>query len=242
MLNNRNILVTGGSRGIGLHIVEALAQAGANVSFTYSGSSHLASELEAKYEKVKGYQLQLGTEHEAEQIKAIVKAHKKLDGFVSNAGITDDGFMLLKSEEAWTNVVDVNLIGAYKMTKAIIPLLMKNKGLSSVVFVSSVSGVIGVSGQTNYCTSKFGLIGLTKSLAKELAPMKIRVNSIAPGYIDTDMTLKLPEELRNQYEKNIPLNRFGHSVEVANVVEFLLSEKSSYITAQNIVVDGGLTG
>lgn len=242
MLQDRSILVTGGTRGIGQSIVETLAQAGAHVSFTYSSSEEVAQQIVQRLPNTSAYKLQFGTEYEAEQIEQIINHHPNLHGFVNNAGITHDGLMLLQNEHNWHKVIDTNLLGAYRMTKALLPALLKNKGKASIVYIASVAGLIGVAGQTNYSVSKSGLIGLAKSLSKELAGKKIRVNSISPGYICSDMTDKLHDKLKEQFRQSIPLKRFGQVEEVANVVEFLLSDKSSYITSQNIVVDGGLIG
>jgi 3-oxoacyl-[acyl-carrier protein] reductase len=242
LLTGKNILVTGGTRGIGRQIVEVLSAAGSNVSFTYAGSAQIAREMENTLPNVKGYELKLGSELVDRQLEEIVSEHKILHGLVNNAGITNDGFMLIQKEENWKSVLDVNLMGSYKVTKAFLPALLKQKDKASIVFVSSVAGIVGVAGQTNYSVSKSGLIALTKSLSKELAPKKIRVNAVSPGYITSDMTDKLNENLREQFKQNVPLRRFGNPEEIANVVEFLLSDKASYITAQNIVVDGGLTG
>ncbi|AOZ90865.1 3-oxoacyl-ACP reductase FabG [Paenibacillus crassostreae] len=240
MLRGKNILVTGGTRGIGKNIVECLSAAGAYVSFTYTQSEHEARKMEQTLENVKSYRLALNAEHVDQQLEEIAKEHRTLHGLVNNAGITNDGLMLLQSEANWMKVIDINLIGSYKVTKAFIPALLKQKEKASIVFMSSVAGCVGVAGQTNYSVAKSGLIAMAKSLSKELAPKRIRVNSVSPGYIESDMTDKLHPTLRETYKKNIPLQRFGQPEEVANVVQFLLSEQASYITGQNIIIDGGL--
>lgn len=237
-LNDLVILVTGGSRGIGRAIVETLAKAGAKVAFTYRGSTAAAEAIVTAYpEKVRAYQADVTDGAQAEHIvQEIVKTWGRLDGLVNNAGITQDNLLLRLTEAQWDAVITTNLKGPFLYTKAALkPMLRQRKG--SIVNLSSVVGLSGNPGQANYAAAKAGLLAFTKSLAKEVGSRNIRVNAIAPGFIQTDMTANLPAEA---WKERVALGRLGQPEEVAAVCAFLLSDAASYITSQVIVVDGGL--
>jgi len=237
-LQDKVILVTGGSRGIGRAIVEVLAQAGAIVAFTYRGSVEAAQSLaEAHRDRVLPYQADVTDGARAEAIvDELVKKYGRLDGLVNNAGITQDNLLLRLSEAQWDAVMQTNLKGPFLYSKAALkPMLRQRKG--SIVNISSIVGLTGNPGQTNYAASKAGLIAFTRSLAKEVGSRNIRVNAIAPGFIQTDMTTHLPAEA---WQSRIALGRLGEPAEIAHVCAFLLSDLSSYITGEAIVVDGGL--
>jgi len=237
-LQDKVILVTGGSRGIGRAIVETLAQAGAIVAFTYRGSVEAAQSLaQAHPERVWPYQADVTDGARAEAIiDELVKKYGRLDGLVNNAGITQDNLLLRLTEAQWDAVLQTNLKGPFLYTKAALkPMLRQRQG--SIVNISSIVGITGNPGQTNYAAAKAGLIAFTKSLAKEVGSRNIRVNAIAPGFIQTDMTTHLPVEA---WQSRIALGRLGQPSEVAHVCAFLLSDLASYITGEVIVVDGGL--
>lgn len=237
-LQDKVILVTGGSRGIGRAIVETLAQAGAIVAFTYRGSVEAAQSLaQAHPERVWPYQADVTDGARAEAIiDELVKKYGRLDGLVNNAGITQDNLLLRLTEAQWDAVLQTNLKGPFLYTKAALkPMLRQRQG--SIVNISSIVGITGNPGQTNYAAAKAGLIAFTKSLAKEVGSRNIRVNAIAPGFIQTDMTTHLPAEA---WQSRIALGRLGQPSEVAHVCAFLLSDLASYITGEVIVVDGGL--
>jgi len=237
-LQDKVILVTGGSRGIGRAIVETLAQAGAIVAFTYRGSVEAAQSLaELHAGRVLPYQADVTDGARAEAIvDELAKTYGRLDGLVNNAGITQDNLLLRLSEAQWDAVIQTNLKGPFLYSKAVLkPMLRQRKG--SIVNISSIVGITGNPGQTNYAAAKAGLIAFTKSLAKEVGSRNIRVNAVAPGFIQTDMTTHLPAEA---WQSRIALGRLGEPTEVAHVCAFLLSDLSSYITGEVIVVDGGL--
>ena len=244
LLENKTALITGASRGIGEAIALKFAEAGANVAFTYLSSEAKALALEEKLNsfgiKAKGYKSNAGVYAEAEQlINDVMADFNALDVVVNNAGITKDNLMLRMSEQDWDAVIDVNLKSVFNLTKfAIKPMMKARKG--SIINVSSIVGLIGQGGQANYSASKAGIIGFTKSIAKELGSRNIRCNTIAPGFIETDMTGELPEELKQSYFKSIPLGRFGKGSEVADVALFLASDMSSYVTGQVLSVCGAL--
>jgi 3-oxoacyl-[acyl-carrier protein] reductase len=244
LLENKTALITGASRGIGEAIALKFAEAGANVAFTYLSSEAKALALEEKLNsfgiKAKGYKSNAGVYAEAEQlINDVMTDFNALDVVVNNAGITKDNLMLRMSEQDWDAVIDVNLKSVFNLTKfAIKPMMKARKG--SIINVSSIVGLIGQGGQANYSASKAGIIGFTKSIAKELGSRNIRCNAIAPGFIETDMTGELPEELKQSYFKSIPLGRFGKGSEVADVALFLASDMSSYVTGQVLSVCGAL--
>lgn len=244
LLENKTALITGASRGIGEAIAIKFAEAGANIAFTYLSSEAKALALEEKLNgfgiKAKGYKSNAGNYAEAEQlINDVMADFNALDVVVNNAGITKDNLMLRMSEQDWDSVIDINLKSVFNLTKfAIKPMMKARKG--SIINVSSIVGLIGQAGQANYAASKAGIIGFTKSIAKEVGSRNIRCNAIAPGFIETDMTSELPEELKQTYFKSIPLGRFGKGNEVADVALFLASDMSSYVTGQVLSVCGAL--
>ena len=244
LLENKTALITGASRGIGEAIAIRFAEAGANIAFTYLSSEAKAKALEEKLNgfgiKAKGYKSNAGNYAEAEQlINDVMADFNALDVVVNNAGITKDNLMLRMSEQDWDAVIDINLKSVFNLTKfAIKPMMKARKG--SIINVSSIVGLIGQAGQANYAASKAGIIGFTKSIAKEVGSRNIRCNAIAPGFIETDMTGELPEELKQNYFKSIPLGRFGKGSEVADVALFLASDMSSYVTGQVLSVCGAL--
>ena len=244
LLENKTALVTGATRGIGKGIAMKLAEAGANIAFTYRSSVDTANtvekELSALGVKAKGYQSDAGDFAAAEElIKNVSEEFETIDVVVNNAGITRDNLILRMSEEQWDEVINTNLKSVFNVTKHVARTMMKQRS-GSIINISSVVGVFGQAGQANYAASKSGVFGFTKSIAKELASRGIRCNSIAPGFIETEMTGELPEETRAEYLKAIPLGRYASTEEVANVVLFLASDLSSYVTGQTISVCGGL--
>ncbi len=237
-LHDKVILVTGGSRGIGRAIVEVLVQAGATVAFTYRGSIEAAQRIAAAHpDRVWPYQADVTDAARAEAIvDELVKKYGRLDGLVNNAGITQDNLLLRLTEAQWDAVIQTNLKGPFIYTKAALkPMLRQRSG--SIVSISSIVGLTGNPGQTNYAAAKAGLIAFTKSLAKEVGSRNIRVNAIAPGFIQTDMTTHLPSEA---WKNRIALGRLGQPDEIATICAFLLSDLASYITGEVIVADGGL--
>ncbi len=244
LLENKTALITGASRGIGEAIAIRFAEAGANIAFTYLSSEEKAKALEEKLiasgVKAKGYKSNAGNYAEAEKlINDIMTDFGALDVVVNNAGITRDNLMLRMSEQDWDDVIDINLKSVFNVTKfAIKPMMKARKG--SIINLSSIVGLAGQGGQSNYSASKAGIIGFTKSIAKELGSRNIRSNAIAPGFIETDMTGELSEELKQTYFKQIPLGRFGKPSEIADVALFLASDMSSYVTGQVLSVCGAL--
>jgi 3-oxoacyl-[acyl-carrier protein] reductase len=237
-------IITGGSRGIGRAIVEKLAAEGAAIVFTYSSSSEAAETLLDKLNQVKSRVIAVQADvnnlqmaHEV--VLKAVESFGRIDILVNNAGITrDKSFMLMRPED-WRNVLDVNLTGAFNYASAVIMKMFRQKS-GNIINISSYSGVFGAAGQANYSASKAGLIGFTKALAKELASYNIRVNAVAPGFIETEMIETLTGKFRQEMLKTVPLKRFGKAEEVAGAVSFLLSEEAEYITGQVIRIDGGL--
>lgn len=243
-LNGKNAMVTGGSRGIGRAIALALAAAGANVIINYSSNEAKAAEVVEEIEAlgVKGLALKADIA-DAQAVKnmfqQIEESFDKVDILINNAGITKDNLLIRMKEADWDQVMDVNLKGAFLCTKAVVRNMIKQRS-GKIINISSVVGVTGNPGQANYCASKAGIIGFTKSLARELAGKGINVNAVAPGFIETDMTAQLPEELKNEMLAGIPLRRFGSPRDIADTVVFLSSDHSGYITGQVIGVNGGM--
>jgi 3-oxoacyl-[acyl-carrier protein] reductase len=244
LLEGKTALITGASKGIGRKIAETFAAQGANVAFTYLSSVEkgeaLEQELQAYGTKVKGYRSDASKFAEAEQlISAIVADFGTLDIVVNNAGITKDGLLMRMSEENWDDVINVNLKSVFNVTKAASKIMMKNrKGV--FINMSSVVGVQGNAGQANYAASKAGIIGFSKSVAKELGSRNIRSNVVAPGFIRTEMTEVLDPKVVQGWEQGIPLKRAGEPEDVANVCVFLASDMSAYVTGQVLSVCGGM--
>jgi 3-oxoacyl-[acyl-carrier protein] reductase len=244
LLENKIALVTGGSRGIGAAIVRRFAEQGANVAFTYRSSAAsaeaLATELSALGVQVKAYASDAASFSEAEAlINTVVADFGGLHILVNNAGITADTLMLRMSEEQWDKVIDTNLKSVFNLSKHAIRPLMKAGG-GSIINLSSIVGITGNAGQANYAASKAGIIGFSKSMAKEMGSRNIRCNVIAPGFIETDMTDALDEKTREAYLSGIPLKRFGKGEEVADACVFLASDLSSYVSGQTLTVCGAL--
>ncbi|MCW5955084.1 MAG: 3-oxoacyl-[acyl-carrier-protein] reductase [Pyrinomonadaceae bacterium] len=236
-------LVTGGTRGIGRAVVLELARRGCSVAFNYSKSADEAEKLKAGVEAlgVKAFAAQCdvaSTEASAEFVKAAASELGGLDYLVNNAGITRDQLILRMKEEDWDAVIDTNLKGAWNFSKAVLRPMMKNDNGGSILNMASISGVVGMLGQSNYSASKAGMIGLTKSLAKEVASRNITVNALAPGMIETEMTAEMNADFREKILASIPLARFGSVQEIADAACFLLTAR--YITGQVLQADGGL--
>lgn len=238
-------LVTGAARGIGKEIALNLAENGYNISINYRTKTtdldELKKEIETNYAvKCCLVQGDVANFEDCEKfVEETVQELGKIDILVNNAGITKDGLLMRMSKEDFTSVIDVNLVGTFNVTRNVIPLMIKQKS-GRIINISSVVGVSGNSGQTNYSASKAGIIGFTKSLAKEVSSRNILVNAVAPGFISTDMTKVLSEAIKENINTQIPLKRMGSAKDIANVVKFLASEESSYITGQVINVDGGM--
>ncbi|GHU55959.1 beta-ketoacyl-ACP reductase [Bacteroidia bacterium] len=244
LLEGKVALITGAARGIGKAIALKFASEGANVAFTdlVIDENGLATqaEVEAFGVKGKGYASNAANFDEAHQVVAdVVKDFGRIDILVNNAGITRDGLMMRMTEQQWDVVINVNLKSAFNFIHAITPVMMKQKS-GSIINMASVVGVSGNAGQANYSASKAGMIGLAKSISKELGSRGIRANAIAPGFIITDMTATLSEEVRAEWAKQIPLRRGGTPEDVANVATFLASDLSSYVSGQVIHCDGGM--
>ena len=244
LLAGKTALVTGATRGIGKGIALKLAQQGANVAFTFVSSVEKAKTFEAELSalgvKAKGYQSNAAHFAEAEiLVNEIVTEFGNLDILVNNAGITRDNLLMRMTEEMWDEVMDTNLKSAFAMIKAVQRPMMKNR-FGSIINITSVVGITGNAGQANYAASKAGMIGLTKSVAKELGSRNIRCNAIAPGFIETEMTEALSDEVRAEWVKGIPLKRGGSPEDVANAVLYLASDLSTYVSGQSICVDGGM--
>ncbi len=243
-LAGKSVLVTGGSRGIGRQIALSMAEAGADVAFTYSRSEEAAAEVSDEIVKIGRKSLAIQADavdlaRAAEVVDEVVKEFGKIDVLVNNAGITRDTLIMRMSEEQWDEVITTNLKSVFNYSKSVIRSMMRQRS-GSIVNISSVIGLMGNPGQTNYAASKAGIIGFTKSLAKEIGSRNIRVNVVAPGYITTELTQDLPEQQKEAMEKATPLGRAGTSEDVADMVIFLASEASSYITGMVLQVDGGL--
>lgn len=244
LLENKTALITGATRGIGKGIAEIFADHGANVAFTYNSSVDAANALEevliSKGVKAKGYQSNAAKFDAAQELaKNVLEEFGSIDILINNAGITKDNLLMRISEEDFDKVIEVNLKSVFNLTKAVIRPMMKQRA-GSIINMSSVVGVKGNAGQTNYAASKAGIIGFSKSVALELGSRNIRSNVIAPGFIETEMTETLPEETVAQWREAIPLKRGGTPEDIANACVFLASDMSSYITGQTLSVDGGM--
>jgi len=241
----KSAIVTGATRGIGRAIALELAKRGANVAFNYAKSADEAEKLKAEIESlgVKTFAAQCdvaNTEASAEFVKQAQAEFGAIDFLINNAGIARDQLMLRMKEEDWDSVIDTNLKGAWNFSKAALRPMMKNDGGGSILNISSISGVVGMLGQTNYSASKAGMIGLTKALAKEVASRKITVNALALGLIETEMASEMNQEFKEKILQNIPLKRLGEVQEVAEIACFMLSDSARYITGQVIQADGGI--
>ena len=244
LLQGKVALVTGAARGIGKAIALRFAEQGADVAFTdleiNEAAEQTLAELEALGVKVKAYASNAASFEEShEVVKQIVEDFGRIDVLVNNAGITKDGLMMRMSEAQWDAVINVNLKSAFNFIHAVTPIMAKQRG-GSIINMSSVVGVSGNAGQCNYSASKAGMIGLAKSIAKEMGPRGIRANAIAPGFIITEMTNKLPQEVRDAWNQQIPLRRGGTPEDVANVALFLASDLSSYVSGQVIHCCGAM--
>ncbi len=244
LLANKTALVTGASRGIGRATAIELAKAGAKVAVNYAGNRVAAEEVVAQIEAAGGQafmvQADVGDAAAVDaMVKAVVERFGKIDILVNNAGITRDNLIMRMKEEDWDAVIHTNLKGIFNCTKVVTKLMMKQR-YGRIVNMTSVVGVMGNAGQSNYAAAKAGVIGFTKSMAKELASRNITVNAVAPGYITTDMTADLPEQAKTDLQSQIPLQRLGNPADVASAVLFLVSPGADYITGQTLHVDGGM--
>jgi len=243
-LTGKTALVTGASRGIGRAIAIALAEAGADVAINYAGSEAAAAEtakaVEALGRKSFTVKANVGKSAEFEaMVASVLETFGKLDILVNNAGITRDNLIMRMKEEEFDEVIETNLKGVFNGIKAVTRPMMKQR-YGRIINISSVVGALGNAGQANYVAAKAGVIGLTKSAARELASRNITVNAVAPGFIATDMTDKLPADIKEKLEKDIPLGRIGQPEEVAHAVVYLASDAASYMTGQTIHIDGGM--
>jgi len=244
LLEGKTAIITGASRGIGRGIALVFAQQGANVAFTYSASAEAAKALEEELTAygvtAKGYQSNAADFNEAQKLADdVLTTFGSIDILINNAGITKDNLLMRISEADFDTVIEVNLKSVFNMTKAVQKTMLKQRK-GSIINMSSVVGVKGNAGQSNYAASKAGMIGFTKSIALELGSRNIRCNAIAPGFIETEMTGKLSEEVVKGWRENIPLKRGGSPEDVANACVFLASDMSAYITGQTLNVDGGM--
>ena len=244
LLSDKVAIVTGGTRGIGRSIVLAICNEGADCAFTYTRDHTLADSLVKEVQNIgrRALSVQLNV-RDFEGTKTLIERVKedlgRLDILVNNAGITRDKSLMMMNKDDWSDVIDTDLTGVFNTTRACIITFLKQKS-GNIVNISSASGIHPLPGQVNYAAAKAGVIGFTKSLAKEVAPYNVRVNAVAPGFIKTDMTANFSEKYREKLNKMIPAGRFGAPDEVSRVVVFLLSDESRYITGQVIQIDGGL--
>jgi 3-oxoacyl-[acyl-carrier protein] reductase len=241
---HRVVLVTGGSRGIGKAIAAAFASEGDAVIINYHQSANQAEAIRIELSTVsKAVAIEQADVSDFHQVRKMVQnsieRYGQIDVLVNNAGLAKDGFIMLMSERDWRDVIDVNLSGVFNCTKAVTEhMISRRRGV--IINVASLSGITGLPGQVNYAAAKGGVIAFTKALSKELAPFGIRVNAVAPGIIETDMTASLNDRARERFLQAIPMRRFGTPLEVASVVKFLASDDASYITGETICITGGL--
>lgn len=244
LLKNKNVIITGATRGIGKGIATTFAKQGANVAFTYSSSVDAANALEKELNdlgvKAKGFQFNAAEFDTAQTfVTDVVKEFGSVDVLINNAGITKDNLLMRMTEEDFDKVIDINLKSVFNLTKAVIRPMMKQRA-GSIINMSSVVGVKGNAGQANYAASKSGILGFTKSVALELGSRNIRCNAIAPGFIETEMTGKLDEKTVEGWRNAIPLKRGGTPDDIANTCVFFASDMSAYVTGQTLNVDGGM--
>ena len=244
LLSNKTALIKGATRGIGKSIALIFVKQGANVAFTYNASVTAAQELETELQnfgvKAKGYQSNAANFQSSQDlVNAVLEEFETIDILVNNAGITKDNLLMRISEEDFDSVIEVNLKSVFNLTKAVIKPMMKQRS-GSIINMSSIVGITGNAGQSNYAASKAGIIGFSKSVALELGSRNIRCNVIAPGFIETEMTAALPEETVKNWRAGIPLKRGGTPEDVANACVFLGSDMSAYVTGQVLSVDGGM--
>jgi len=244
LLQDKVALITGGSRGIGEAIVRRFAGEGAAVAFTYRSSAaeaeRIVEELSAQGGKVQAFQSDAASFSQAEElVKSVTETFGKIDALINNAGVTQDTLMLRMSEEQWDRVIQTNLKSVFNLTKQVLRPMMKNRG-GAIINMSSIVGMTGNAGQANYAASKAGIIGFTKSIAKEMGSRGIRCNAVAPGFIETDMTDQLDDKTREAYLNSIPLKRLGKASEVADACVFLASDLSTYLSGQTLSVCGAL--
>jgi 3-oxoacyl-[acyl-carrier protein] reductase len=244
-LKNKIAIISGASRGIGRAIALDLAREGVDIAFSYLKSKTDAQNLECELQefgvKVKASQVDISDfDAVAGWVKEIKNSFGGLDILINNAGIIKDKALMFMERNDWQEVIDTNLGGVFNLTQAAITGFMKQKS-GNIINITSVSGIVGVARQTNYAASKAGIVGFTKALAREVGGYNIRVNAVAAGFIDTDMTKDLKDSYKNEMLKQIPLARFGKPEEVAHAVKFLASDESGYINGEVIVVDGGMT-
>lgn len=244
MLENKKVMITGGSRGIGRAMAIAMAQAGADVAVIYNGNKEAADkvceEIRAMGRQAAAFKCDVGNFEEAgKTVQAVNKELGGLDVLVNNAGITKDGLIFTLKEDDFDRVIETNLKGAFNTIKHAAKIMMKNRK-GTIINITSVSGMMGNPGQANYAAAKAGMIGLTKTVAKELAARGITCNAIAPGFVATEMTDKLSDEVKDSIDSVVPLKRMAQPEDIANAAAFLASDKASYITGEVLKVDGGL--
>ncbi|MGD9678646.1 MAG: 3-oxoacyl-[acyl-carrier-protein] reductase [Vulcanibacillus sp.] len=244
MLNSKVAVVTGASRGIGREIVLTLAKAGANVVINYMGNKDLAEEVAVEVRQMGRDALVIKADvSNSEEVENLVSKtleyFGKIDILVNNAGITRDNLIIRMKEDDWDKVIDTNLKSVFLTSKAISKIMIKQRE-GKIINISSVVATLGNAGQANYVAAKAGVIGLTKTLARELAPRGINVNAVAPGFIQTDMTANLSDIIKDKLLEQIPLGRLGQAKDIANIVKFLVTDEASYMTGQVIHVDGGI--